>query len=198
GLLAEGFNDLSRRTFESQKALKDKIQELEKANNEIRDTQAKLVHTAKMASLGQLVAGVAHELNNPIGFIYSNMSHLRDYSQKLVHLINVAEKSPAELKKEKEKADLAYIEKDLPKLISSCEDGARRTRDIVLGLRNFSRLEEAQLKEVDLSEAIDNTLNLLSGEIKNRIQIHKTYEPTPQILGYVSQINQVIMNILSN
>src|SRR5690606_14605963 len=122
-----------------QKNLKVKIQELEKANNEIRDTQAKLVHTAKMASLGQLVAGIAHELNNPIGFIYSNMSHLRDYSQKLLHLIQVAEKEPAKLGDEKEKADLDYITKDLPKLIASCEDGARRTRDIVLGLRNFSR-----------------------------------------------------------
>ncbi|NJL23814.1 MAG: hypothetical protein HC902_00600 [Calothrix sp. SM1_5_4] len=146
GLLTDGFNDLSRRTFESQKALKTKIQELESANNEIRETQAKLVHTAKMASLGQLVAGVAHELNNPIGFIYSNMSHLRDYSQKLIHLIEVAEHEPQKLEKEKAKADLDYIAKDLPKLISSCEDGARRTRDIVLGLRNFSRLEEAQVK----------------------------------------------------
>lgn len=149
GLLADAFNDLSKRTFESQKALKEKIKELETANNEIRDTQARLVHTAKMASLGQLVAGVAHELNNPIGFIYSNMSHLRDYSQKLLHLIEVAEKAPATLSAEKEKADLGYIVKDLPKLISSCEDGARRTRDIVLGLRNFSRLDESQVKQVD-------------------------------------------------
>ncbi|HMN68982.1 MAG TPA: histidine kinase dimerization/phospho-acceptor domain-containing protein, partial [Bdellovibrionales bacterium] len=164
GLLAEGFNDLSRRTFESQKALKDKIQELEGANNEIRDTQAKLVHTAKMASLGQLVAGVAHELNNPIGFIYSNMTHLRDYSQKLLHLIDVAEHQPDKLKAEKKKADLEYLESDLPKLISSCEDGARRTRDIVLGLRNFSRLEEAQLKAVDIHEGLENTLQLLTGE----------------------------------
>src|SRR4029077_7921757 len=102
------FNDLSRRTFESQQALRTKIQELEKANNEIRDTQAKLVHTAKMASLGQLVAGVAHELNNPIGFIYSNMSHLREYSQKLMHLVHVAAQHPEDLKKESAKADLPY------------------------------------------------------------------------------------------
>ena len=163
GLLAESFNDLSRRTFDSQQALRGKIQELEKANNEIRDTQAKLVHTAKMASLGQLVAGVAHELNNPIGFIYSNMTHLREYSEKLIHLIDVAEHHPQNLKKEKAKADLDYIEKDLPKLISSCEDGARRTRDIVLGLRNFSRLEEAQIKRVDIHEGLENTLQLLSG-----------------------------------
>jgi two-component system NtrC family sensor kinase len=198
GLLAESFNDLSRRTFESRKALKDKIQELETANNEIRDTQAKLVHTAKMASLGQLVAGVAHELNNPIGFIYSNMTHLRDYSQKLIHLIDVAENEPNRLKAEKSKADLEYIEKDLPKLISSCEDGARRTRDIVLGLRNFSRLEEAQIKQVDIHEGLENTLQLLTGELKNRIKVVKNFDKLPKVNCYPSQLNQVFMNVLSN
>lgn len=198
GLLAEGFNALSRRTFESQKALKDKIQELENANNEIRDTQAKLVHTAKMASLGQLVAGVAHELNNPIGFIYSNMTHLREYSQKLLHLVDVASEEPEKLEKEKKKADLPYIITDLPKLITSCEDGARRTRDIVLGLRNFSRLEEAQIKQVDLHEGLENTLQLLTGELKNRIKVVKHFEKIPKVQCYPSQLNQVFMNVLSN
>ncbi len=198
GLLAEAFNDLSRRTFESQKALREKIKELEGANVEIRDTQAKLVHTAKMASLGQLVAGVAHELNNPIGFIYSNMSHLRDYSQKLIHLVDVAEKEPGKLKSEKDKVDLNYIVTDLPKLISSCEDGARRTRDIVLGLRNFSRLEEAQIKQVDLHEGLDNTLQLLSGELKGRIKVVKNFGPIPKVNCFPSQLNQVFMNVLSN
>jgi len=198
GLLAEGFNDLSRRTFDSQKALKGKIQELEKANNEIRETQARLVHTAKMASLGQLVAGVAHELNNPIGFIYSNMTHLREYSSKLLHLVDVAEKAPQNLEKEKDKADLEYIKKDLPKLISSCEDGARRTRDIVLGLRNFSRLEEAQVKQVDIHEGLENTLQLLTGEIKNRIKIIKDFDKLPKVNCYPNQLNQVFMNVLSN
>lgn len=198
GLLAEGFNDLSRRTYESQKALKDKIQELEGANNEIRDTQAKLVHTAKMASLGQLVAGVAHELNNPIGFIYSNMTHLREYSQKLIHLVDVADKHPEDLKSEMKKADLKYIEKDLPKLISSCEDGARRTRDIVLGLRNFSRLEEAQIKQVDIHEGLETTLQLLTGELKNRIEVVKHFDKLPKVNCYPSQLNQVFMNVLSN
>lgn len=191
GLLAEGFNALSKRTFESQKALKERLQELQ-------DTQAKLVHTAKMASLGQLVAGVAHELNNPIGFIYSNMTHLRDYSQKLLHLVEVASYEPEKLEKEKKKADLDYITKDLPKLIASCEDGARRTRDIVLGLRNFSRLEEAQIKQVDLHEGLENTLRLLSGELKNRIKVTKDFEKIPKVQCYPSQLNQVFMNVLSN
>ncbi len=198
GLLAEGFNDLSKRAFESQAALKEKIQELEGANNEIRDTQARLVHSAKMASLGQLVAGVAHELNNPIGFIYSNMTHLNEYSQKLLHLIDVAEKHPEKLEKEIEKADLAYISKDMPKLIASCQDGARRTRDIVLGLRNFSRLEEAQIKPIDLHEGLENTLQLLAGELKNRIRVVKNFGKLPKVMCYPNQLNQVFMNVLSN
>lgn len=198
GLLAEAFNDLSRRTFESQKALKDKLQELERANKEISETQGKLVHTGKMASLGQLVAGVAHELNNPIGFIYSNMVHLREYSEKLIHLVEVAEKHPEKLEKEKKKADLDYIVKDMPKLISSCEDGARRTRDIVLGLRNFSRLDEAQLKSVDIHDGLESTLRLLSGETKNRIRVFKQFQKLPKVTCYPSQLNQVFMNVLSN
>lgn len=198
GLLTESFNDMSRRTFDSQKALRDKVAELEKANQEIRETQSRLVHAAKMAGLGQLVAGVAHELNNPIGFIYSNMSSLRDYSSKLLHLVHVAEEEPEKLEKELKRADLAYIEKDLPKLISSCEDGARRTRDIVLGLRNFSRLEEAQLKLVDIHEGLESTLQLLTGELKNRIKVHKDFGKLPKITCYPGELNQVFMNILSN
>ncbi|RYZ80854.1 MAG: two-component sensor histidine kinase, partial [Proteobacteria bacterium] len=174
------------------------IFELEGANQELKDTQAKLVHSAKMISLGQLVAGVAHELNNPIGFIYSNMAHLRDYSEKLIKLVEVAEKSPMKLPQLKDDFEYDYIVKDMPKLITSCEDGARRTKDIVLGLRNFSRLEEAKLKEIDVHDALDTTLNLLAGETKNRVEIHKLYEPVPRISCYASQINQVFMNILSN
>jgi len=198
GLLAEAFNEMSSRTFDSQKALKGKIQELESANSQIREAQTQLVHAAKMASLGQLVAGVAHELNNPIGFIYSNMAHLREYTQKLMHLVSVAEHEPEKLDKEVKRADLDYISKDLPKLISSCEDGARRTRDIVLGLRNFSRLEEAQMKRVNIHEGIDNTLQLLAGELKNRITVTKNFATLPRINCFPSQLNQVFMNVLSN
>jgi len=198
GLLTASFNEMSRRIFQARAELNKKIFELEGANQELKDTQTKLVHSAKMISLGQLVAGVAHELNNPIGFIYSNMSHLRDYSEKLIKLINVAEKQPGNLEAAKNELEYDYIVKDLPKLISSCEDGARRTKDIVLGLRNFSRLEEAKLKEIDIHESLDTTLNLLAGEVKNRIEIHKLYEPIPRVACYASQINQVFMNILSN
>jgi two-component system, NtrC family, sensor kinase len=198
GLLSQNFNQMATRLSEYQKALRDKIRELETANSEIRDTQAKLVHAAKMASLGQLVAGVAHELNNPIGFIYSNLKVLRDYSERLVQLVKSGEESPQKLAAEKAALEFDYICKDLPKLISSCEDGAKRTRDIVVGLRNFSRLDEAQLKEVDIHEGIESTLHLLTGEIKNRIKINREFANLPKVTCYASQINQVLMNILSN
>lgn len=198
GLLTESFNEMSKKIWQARSDLRKKITELESANKELKDTQTKLVHSAKMVSLGQLVAGVAHELNNPIGFIYSNMTHLKDYSEKLIEIAEVAERDPPKLPILKEEYEFDYIVKDLPKLVASCQDGARRTRDIVLGLRNFSRLEEAKLQEVDVHQSLDTTLNLLQGEIKNRIEVHRQYEPTPLIHCYASQINQVFMNILSN
>jgi two-component system NtrC family sensor kinase len=199
GLLTDSFNQMTRNISKAQRELQNKLGELEASNKELVDAQSKLVHSSKMISLGQLVAGVAHELNNPIGFIYSNMSHLRDYADRLIRLAEAAESNPGAVAQMKQDLDLDYIKKDLPKLIASCEDGARRTRDIVLGLRNFSRLEEAKLKAIDLHEAIDNTLNLLAGELKNRVQVHKHYDrELPLVTCYASQINQVLMNLLSN
>ena len=198
GVLTESFNEMSQRIYQAKGDLEKKIKELELAYSEVKDTQARLVHSAKMAGLGQLVAGIAHELNNPIGFIYSNMAHLKDYSDKLVSLVDVATKNPAKLEAAKEEIDFAYIIQDLPRLITSCEEGARRTRDIVLGLRNFSRLEEAVIKKVSLQEGIENTLRLLSGELKNRVRVHTDFEKVPDVLCYASQLNQVFMNILTN
>ncbi len=198
GLLTESFNQMSINIWQARNDLKKKVQELEAANRELKDTQKKLVHSAKMISLGELVAGVAHELNNPISFIYSNMSYLRDYSGKLIDLVQSASADPANLEKRKADLEFDYIISDLPKLISSCEEGARRTRDIVLGLRNFSRIDESQIKEIDIKETIETTLNLLQGEIKNRIEIKLDFEPIPQIKCFASQISQVFVNLLSN
>jgi two-component system NtrC family sensor kinase len=191
GLLTESFNKMAKRISETQKALETKIEELQ-------DAQTQLVHSAKMVSLGQLVAGVAHELNNPIGFIYSNMSHLRDYGEKLKQLMIVAENNPKDLEKEKEELEYDYIIEDLPKLISSCEEGARRVRDIVTGLRNFSRLDEMELKKINIEESLENTLQLLSGELKTRIKVQTDFGGLPDVFCYASQINQVFMNIISN
>lgn len=198
GVLTESFNEMSQRIHAAREDLKAKISELEAANREIRDTQARLVHTAKMASLGQLVAGVAHELNNPIGFVYSNMATLRDYVEKLHLVIQAAAEGPAATEKMMKKVDYEFLSADLPKLIASSEEGARRMRDIVVKLRNFSRLDEAKLKRVDLREGIETTLSLLQGETKNRIVLHTEFNEVPEVLCYASQINQVFMNILSN
>ncbi len=197
-VLTETFNRMSQKVTGARKDLEKKIKELEVANREIQQTQAQLVHTSKMVSLGQLVAGIAHELNNPIGFIYANMTHLKEYSEKLIGLIEVAEKNPAKLTAAKKDVEFDYIVEDLPKLIRSCEDGARRTRDIVVGLRNFSRLDEAKLKEVDLAEAIRNTLDLLTGELKTRVKVETDFAAVPKVKCYASQINQVLMNLLTN
>ncbi len=198
GLLADSFNEMVKSVKLARIDLEKKIKEIEAAYSELKETQSRLVHSAKMASLGQLVAGVAHELNNPIGFIFSNMNHLRDYSQKLLQLIDEVEKNPEKMAEIKAKIDFEFLVQDMPKLINSCEDGARRTRDIVLGLRNFSRLEEAKLKSVDLKESIEATLKLLSGEIKGRIEVHCEFASLPEVMCFASQINQVFMNILSN
>lgn len=197
-VLTDAFNSMSSKVTTARKELENKIKEMELTNKELQETQAQLVHSSKMVSLGQLVAGIAHELNNPIGFIYSNMTHLKEYSDKLVKLIEIAEKSPDKLPSEKEKAEFDYIVEDLPRLIKSCEDGARRTRDIVIGLRNFSRLDEAQVKDMSITESVKNTLDLLTGELKNRIEVKTDFASLPPVKCYVSQINQVLMNILTN
>lgn len=198
GLLTESFNEMSRSVMRAKEELRRKIIELERANKEIRETQSRLIQTSKMSALGQLVAGVAHELNNPIGFIYSNLAQLKKYVADLLDLISQAEKGPEAFQEKKSKVDLEYLRSDLPKLINACEDGARRTRDIVIGLRNFSRLDEAQVKEINLIESIETTLQLLSGELKNRITVHKEFTGDPKITCFANQINQVLMNILAN
>lgn len=196
GVLTESFNEMSHRIHLAREELRAKIAELEEANREIRETQARLVHTAKMASLGQLVAGVAHELNNPVGFVYSNMATLREYVDKLHAIIEAAGRGDVE--KAKTEQDYEFIAQDLPKLIASSEEGARRMRDIVVKLRNFSRLDEAKLKRVDLREGIESTIALLQGELKNRVHLHTDFGEVPDVLCYASQLNQVFMNILSN
>jgi two-component system NtrC family sensor kinase len=126
------------------------------------------------------------------------MSHLREYVQKLLRVLETSEKEPSHLEQVKREVEFDYIVEDFYRLIASCEDGARRTRDIVVGLRNFSRLDEAQLKTVSLKEGLQNTLKLLSGELKNRINVHEDYQDKVLVKCYASQLNQVFMNVVSN
>ena len=189
--LIKTFNNMSLRIAES-------IHKLEETNKELHETQAQLVHSAKMMSLGQLVAGVAHELNNPIGFIYSNMAHLKTYLEDLIKLINLMQKDPQQAVKFKKDMDYDYLVKDLPKLIKSCQDGSKRLMEIVSGLRTFSRLDSGGFQDYYLEENIKSTLDILSGEIKTRIQVHLDLKDVSKIHCHAGQINQVLMNIISN
>ncbi len=200
GLLSESFNEMSQTIYGYRSDLEAKIIDLEKANTEVQATQNQLIQSAKLAGLGQLVAGVAHELNNPIGFVYSNMQHLREYTNSLLGMVQELSKKNENYEKIKKKYDYDFIAKDLPKLISSCEEGARRTRDIVTGLRTFSRSSDKDQKKFSVTDCIDSTLDLLRGAIKNdKIVVQKKYDDfIPLIVGNPNQVSQVFMNVISN
>jgi two-component system, NtrC family, sensor kinase len=184
-----------------------KAQELEQAMQELQQTQLQMIQSEKMSSLGQLVAGVAHEINNPVSFIYGNLTPANDYSQDLLNLIRLYQQHypnpmPA-IQEEIEIIDLEFVKEDLPRLLSSMKMGADRIREIVSSLRTFSRLDEAVCKEVDIHEGMDSTLVILDNRIKARpehpaIQIVKHYGNLPKIECYAGQLNQVFMNIITN
>ena len=175
-----------------QKELAKERNDLQKALSDLQAAEAQLVHSEKMAGLGKLVAGVAHELNNPIGFIYANMGHFKRYVGSLKEICDRAGVAGD---------DEALAEKaftTLEKLITSCSGGAQRIKEIVLGLRTFSRLDEAERKSVDIHEGIDSTLTLLEHHMKDRIEVVKEYGSLPMIECYAGQMNQVFMNLLTN
>nr|WP_290225307.1 PAS domain S-box protein [Trichocoleus desertorum] len=182
-------------------------QQLEQTLRELQQTQAQLVQTEKMSSLGQLVAGVAHEINNPVNFIYGNLSHADDYMQDLLHLLDLYQQHypqpHPEIQQERTDVDIEFLSEDLPKLLSSMKVGADRIQKIVLALRNFSRMDEAEVKSVNVHEGIDSTLMILHNRIKDTpnhrgIEIIKTYDKLPLLECYAGQLNQVFMNVLSN
>ncbi len=175
--------------------------------HELQETQTKLIHTEKMSSLGQLVAGIAHEINNPVNFIYGNLYHANKYTQQLLELLKLYQLNypypQNEINIATKAIDLDFLVEDLPKIIDSMQIGADRIRSIVLSLRNFSRLDEANNKPVDLHEGIDNTLLILQHRLNSNghltaIEVIKDYGQLPQIECYAGQINQVFMNVLSN
>ncbi len=187
--------------------VKDRTKELEAAYSELKSTQAMMVHSEKMKSLGELVAGITHEINNPVNFIYGNLIHLKNYTADLMSVIDAYTEFDADLSEEhkqkikdlKEEIDLEFLKEDLPELIRSCQEGTERTKNIILDLKNFSRLEEAVINNVDLPKEIDTTLNILHNKFKNKITVHKEYqENMPHVEAYGGQLNQVFMNILDN
>ncbi|WP_449419235.1 ATP-binding protein [Phormidium nigroviride] len=187
--------------------LTQKALQLEEALDELKQTQTQLVETGRMSSLGSLVAGIAHEINNPVSFIYGNLPHASKYFIDVLTLMEVYQQSyphPApEIEEAIEDIDLNFIKEDLPRLLVSMQAGAERIRNIVYSLRNFARLDEADIKAIDLHESIDNILMILDSRLKkygSRVEIHaiKEYGKLPLVECYAGQLNQVLMYIIMN
>ncbi|MEG3881783.1 PAS domain S-box protein [Microcoleus sp. herbarium7] len=191
----------------SESQLRTKNQELAKALRDVQQTQSMMVQNEKMVSLGQLVAGVAHEINNPVSFIYGNVQHADDYFKDLLKMIQLYQqeypKATPIIQQEIDDIDLNFLLKDLPNLLNSMKMGAERIRQIVLSLKNFSRLDEAEQKQVDIHEGIDSTLLILQHRFKEtaghpKIVLLKEYGNLPRVQCYAGQLNQVFMNIIGN
>ncbi|MEG5040093.1 MULTISPECIES: ATP-binding protein [unclassified Microcoleus] len=186
---------------------REKTANLKTAMSELKRAQTQLVQSERMSSLGQLVAAVAYEVTNPINFIYGNLSYANEYSQKMIDLLQLYEQqypSPSpEIQAQIEAVELEFIVEDLPKLLGSMKVGANRIREIVQSLRNFSRIDEAEIKPVDIHDGLDSALLILSNRLKpkpDRPAIHliKEYGSLPLVECYAVQINQVFMNVLTN
>ena len=214
GILSQSLNELILRVkqlLQEHKLINQSLDEkniyLEKTLQELQSTQAQLIQSEKMSSLGQLVAGVAHEINNPVSFIHGNLVHATEYIQELLQLLALYQDCyptpDEEIQSQIEAIELGFIVKDLTKLLNSMQVGTERIREIVLSLRNFSRLDESDFKRVDIHEGLDNTLMILRNRLKAtekrpEIQIIKNYGELPFIECYPGQLNQVFMNLLTN
>ncbi|MGP1386817.1 MAG: PAS domain-containing sensor histidine kinase [Thainema sp.] len=187
--------------------LNQRTVELERALQELQRTQTQMIQAEKMSALGQLVAGIAHEINNPVNFIFGNLNHADEYIQDLFELLQLYQQhypSPhPEIQQKIDEIDIEFLLDDLPKLQKSMKIGADRIQKIVASLRTFSRMDEAEMKEVNIHDGIDSTLMILQHRLKAKpefpgIQVIKNYGEVPLIECYAGQLNQVFMNLLSN
>ncbi|MEM9907916.1 MAG: response regulator [Cyanobacteria bacterium P01_D01_bin.44] len=205
--LLEANDALENFNLQLEQRVKDRTQDLSKALQELQQTQVKLIQQEKLSALGQLVAGIAHEINNPVNFIHGNIAHASEYTHDLLSLFGLYKRHypdpDPEIQEEMDAIDVDFLSEDLPKLLSSMQVGTDRIRNIVLSLRIFSRLDEAEVKDVDIHEGIDSTLLILNSRLKGQsnrpiISVVKDYSNLPKVKCYPGQLNQVFMNILSN
>lgn len=184
-------------------------EEIEQAHSSLKDAQAQLVQSEKLATVGQLAAGVAHEINNPIGFIMSNLGTLKSYSKVMAGLISGyrqhtqgADAEPgsvlAQLRKTEETEDIEYILEDILGLVSESLDGTNRVKEIVQGLKSFSRIDDSAETAADLNEGLDATLKVVANELKYKCDIVRDYGELPLVPCTLAQLNQVFMNLLVN
>ena len=183
-------------------------QDLKELNSKLSDAQSKLIQSEKLASIGQLAAGVAHEINNPIGFIFSNFGTLEQYLEDLFQMLDAYEQAEASvsdgaalarIRSLKADLDIDYLKEDIPNLMRESRDGIQRVRKIVQDLKDFSRVDARQEWEsVDLHAGIDSTLNIVNNEIKYKADVVKHYGALPEVQCLPSELNQVFMNLLVN
>jgi PAS domain S-box-containing protein len=215
-MLAEAQLEANERLMLAEKQLKESLEleqkqkaELDRLVARLKETQSQLVHNEKMASLGQLTAGIAHEINNPINFVYNGIDTLKVSLDDLMEIVNKYNELDnadgnkdaviEEAKKLKQQLDFEELIQDIEHLVADIKRGAIRTMEIVKGLRVFSRLDEEERKMASIKECLESTLILLNNKMKNRIQLKKYYDETmPEIMCYPGQLNQVFMNIINN
>ncbi|GBE92295.1 ATP-binding protein [Nostoc cycadae] len=205
--LRQSFTALEKSKAELEDRVEERTAELKTALSELTRTQAQVIQNEKMSSLGQLVAGVAHEINNPVNFIHGNITHLSEYTQSLVQILHLYQEcypdEDPKIQALAEEIDLDFLIADLDKILPSMKMGTERIRNIVLSLRNFSRMDEADFKTVDIHEGIESTLLILQYRLKEKpdfpgIEVIRDYGNLPPVESFAGQMNQVLMNILVN
>jgi two-component system, NtrC family, sensor kinase len=191
---------------DSQSVLASRSEELEVSLRNLQTIQTQ-IQTDKMLALGQIVAGMAHEINNPVSFIHGNISHLEEYSQDILSLLQLYRSHfpnpPSEILTLQNEIEIEFLQEDLKKILHSMKQGTQRIQEIVLSLRNFSRLDEAEFKDVNIHEGIDNALLILQHRLQAtstnpEILVVKNYSSLPNVECYPGKLNQVFMNLLTN